>query len=155
MRADNLQRVRLSAATSFFASTSFDGYLHAAELIEGEVATHQMPGFYLNQIGLNRCALFFDATTGPAGTTRMENATRWGIGHTGNFANEPHSIRGFAVDAGQRRNQRFGVWMMRPGEHGACRAEFHDATEIQHGDTIREVPHHAKIVGDEQVADVL
>ena len=59
------------------------------------------------------------------------------------------------VDRGHRRQQRLGIGMMRSGEHLLGRADLHQPAEIEHGDAVRQIAHHAEIVGDEDVADLL
>ncbi len=44
--------------------------------------------------------------------------------------------------------------MVRTGKDVFRWSELHDAAEIEHGDLVREVPDHGKIVRDEDVADV-
>ena len=85
----------------------------------------------------------------------MQNTSARRLGHARHFTDETDTIGRLAVDTWQRRHQRLGVGVVRSGEHLVGRTQFHDPTEVEHGDAVGQIPNDAQVVGDEQVGDVL
>ena len=53
----------------------------------------------------------------------------------------------------RRGDQRLGIGMQRPVEHGRLGADLDDPPEIHHRDPVADMLDHAKVVRDEQIGD--
>ena len=90
-----------------------------------------------------------------AWTAGMENAAAWWMGRAGNLTGQLDPACLPSVDLGDRGQQGFGIGMVRTVEHGFGRAYFQNAAQIQHRDPVRNIAHHAQIMRDEDIADLL
>ena len=73
-----------------------------------------------------------------------------GIRDVANEANAP-VVCAFRVGTRNRRQKSARVGMHRVLVDQLRRPDLHDMTEIHHRDAVRDVPHHGKIVGDEDI----
>src|SRR5207249_2858607 len=53
------------------------------------------------------------------------------------------------IDNWHRANERFGVWMQRFLQNGACLTKFYDFSQIHDRDSVRDVFHHREVVRNE------
>src|SRR6266852_5139874 len=116
-----------------------------------------MTGYDMSRPNLSRpgnLALAFLAGDRTAG---MENAARRRGQGRGNLALEgARRTRALDLRIGDRRGveQRLGVGMRRMGVELVAVGDLHQMAEIHHRNSIRDMPHHRQIVGNEQKAEI-
>ena len=76
----------------------------------------------------------------------VEDAAARRIGGARDLALEPDPLAAAAVDRRHGGEQRLGVRVMGPVEHGLGRAELHDPAQVEHGDAVGDVAHDAEVV---------
>ena len=76
----------------------------------------------------------------------VEHTARGRVGGARDLAVEPDPLAVGAVDAGDGREQRLGVGVVRAGEHGLGGAELHDPAQVEDGDPVGQVAHDAEVV---------
>ena len=86
-----------------------------------------------------------------ARAARVEDAARGRVGGARDVALEPDALALLAVDRRHGREQRLGVRVVRPAEHGFRGAELHQPAEVEHRDAVGEVADDAEVVRDEEV----
>ena len=125
--------------------------LQAAQLLQRDVAADPVPGLLLAQLGLGRLADLADL----ARAAGLERAAARRIGGAGDLALEPDPQAVEVVERRDRRQQRLGVGVVRAGEHLVGGADLHHPAEVEDDDPVGQVAHHAEVVADEQVGDLL
>src|SRR5919201_2420 len=122
--------------------------LQPAQLLEGDVATHQTLGSDLDERRLLELADLADL----ARAARVEHATGRRVRSGGNLALEIDARPLLALQRRHRREQHLRVWMVRRREEVLRRAVLHQAAEVEHRNAVGEVAHDAEVVADEDVA---
>src|ERR1035437_9030833 len=125
--------------------------LDGSELLNRNVTANRVARLGLQQLRFVGLADLADL----ARAARVEHAAAGRVGGAGDITVEADALPVDRIDAGDRRQQRLGVGVGREREDLVGRPELHQATEVEDGDAIRQVAHHAKVVTDEQVGDIL
>ncbi len=123
--------------------------LHAPQLVDRDVAAHQVAGLGL---GERRLLLLADVADLP-GASRVEDAARRRRYRARDLALQADTGPFASAERRHSGQQRLRVGMVRALEHAIGVAHLHEPAEIQHGDPIGEVPHDAQVVRDEHVRD--
>ena len=97
--------------------------LQPAQLLDGDVAAHEMTTFDLHE---RRLLLDADRAEEPR-AARVEDAPRWRRGGARDVALEPDPLTAAAVDRRHRGEERLGVRVVRAVEHDVRRPELLDA----------------------------
>ena len=111
-----------------------------------------MVGLNLSELGL-----FFAAQILGERAARVEAAAGWRIDRAGYVARQDDALA-FALDRrvrdGYRAQQRLGVRMQRALVQEVTRRQLDDLADVHDRHTVRNVAHHAQVVGNEQVGQV-
>ena len=89
-----------------------------------------------------------------ARAARVEDAAAGRMDGAGNLSLQPHAFRGLSIDRRDRRQQGFGIGVMRSRKDPLGRSDFHEASEIEDGDPVGHVPDHLDVVAaaDQHIA---
>ena len=137
-------------AAHFHAVTPLRRLQHA-ELLDGDVAAHQVLGLDLDE---RRLGLLADRAE-LARAAGMEDASGGRRRGAWDVALQADPVASAAVDRRHRRQQRLRVRVVRAVEHDIRRTELLEASEVEDGDPVRDVTDDAEVVRDEEVRDPL
>src|SRR5262245_677465 len=113
--------------------------LKTFQLVGGDMAANDMTERQLLNRRLDRVARALDE----ARAARVEDTCRRRLGRARDLALELDANAWLAIDSRNRREQRLGVGMVRPGEDVVRRGDLHDPTEVHDGNAVGEVAHDA------------